>query len=123
MPNQNKPNPRLNDRQIVEELRKLIDTNQYGIGLTKFVQIRKEMGLIRTRQQGHTVESIREVMIELREISSNAGVREMISLLHHERNMSVSRSVIREYFATYEPHLICLRKARRPIVGVFGQLE
>ncbi|KIK23170.1 hypothetical protein PISMIDRAFT_11080 [Pisolithus microcarpus 441] len=69
MPNQNKPTPpiqeielhitrmwkaRLNDRQIVEELRKLIDTNQYGIG-----------------------------------------------------------SVIRDYFATYEPHLIRHRKAHR----------
>lgn len=73
MPNQNKPTPpieeiephimrmwkaRFNDRQIVEELRKLIDTNQYGIGLTKFIQIRKQMGLIRTRQQGHTPQSI-----------------------------------------------------------------
>ncbi|KAI6156784.1 hypothetical protein BKA82DRAFT_4345834 [Pisolithus tinctorius] len=106
MPNQNKPNPplsdiephimhmwkaRLNDRQIVEELRKLIDTNQYGIGLTKFVQICKEMGLIHTHHQGHTVESIWEVMIKLREIFPNAGVHEMISLLHHKRNMSVSR--------------------------------
>ncbi|KAI5991633.1 hypothetical protein EDD15DRAFT_2448524 [Pisolithus albus] len=104
---------RLNDRQIVDELRKLIDTNQYGIGLTKFIQIRKEMGLIRTRQQGHTPESIRDAMVELRAIYPKAGAREMISLLHHERRMSVSRSVIREYFATYEPHLIRQRKARR----------
>ncbi|KAI5999702.1 hypothetical protein EDD15DRAFT_2508553 [Pisolithus albus] len=104
---------RLNDRQIVEELRKLIDTNQYGIGLTKFIQIRKEMGLIRTRQQGCTPESIRGAMVELRAMYPNAGAREMISLLHHERNMSVSRSVIREYFATYEPHLVRQHKARR----------
>ncbi|KAI6113609.1 hypothetical protein EDD16DRAFT_1693689 [Pisolithus croceorrhizus] len=109
MPNQNKPTPplkdiephimcmwkaRLNDWQIVEELRKLIDTNQYGIGLTKFIQIRKEMGLIRTR-----------AMVELRVIYPNAGARKMISLLHHERNM--------KYFATYEPHLVRQRKARR----------
>ncbi|KAI6135252.1 hypothetical protein EDD17DRAFT_1771911 [Pisolithus thermaeus] len=61
MPNQNKPTSpieeielhimcmwkvRFNDRQIVEELHKLIDTNQYGIGLTKFIQICKQMGLI-----------------------------------------------------------------------------
>ncbi|KIO02084.1 hypothetical protein M404DRAFT_148363 [Pisolithus tinctorius Marx 270] len=106
---------RLNDRQIVEELRKLIDTNQYGIGLTKFVQICKEMGLIHTHHQGHTVESIWEVMIKLREIFPNAGVHEMISLLHHKRNMShaISASAYHTYFATYEPHLICLCKACR----------
>ncbi|KAI6008923.1 hypothetical protein F5J12DRAFT_920784 [Pisolithus orientalis] len=100
MPNQNKPTPplddvephimqmwkaHLTDRQIVAELHKVINTNEYGIGLTKFIV------------QGHTADSIWDVM--------------MISLLHHERNMSVSRSVIREYFATYEPHLICHRKA------------
>ncbi|KAI6105965.1 hypothetical protein EDD16DRAFT_1730184 [Pisolithus croceorrhizus] len=78
----------------------------------KFIQIRKEMGLIRTCQQGCTPESIRGAMVELRAIYPNAGAREMISLLHHERNMSVSRSVIREYFATYEPHLVRQRKAR-----------
>ncbi|KAI6146513.1 hypothetical protein EDD17DRAFT_1651475, partial [Pisolithus thermaeus] len=59
-----------------------------------FIQIRKEMGLIRTR-----------AMVELRVIYPNAGARKMISLLHHERNMS--------YFATYEPHLVRQRKARR----------
>ncbi|KAI6167932.1 hypothetical protein EDD17DRAFT_1882904 [Pisolithus thermaeus] len=104
---------RLNDRQIVDELRKLIDTNQYGIGLTKFIQIRKEMGLIHTHQQGHTPESIRGAMVELCAMYPKAGAHEMISLLYHEQKMSVSRSVIREYFATYEPHLIRQCKARR----------
>jgi len=49
------------------------------------------MGLLRTRQQGHTVESIRQAMVELRERFPLAGAREMSSLLFHERDMSVSR--------------------------------
>jgi len=49
------------------------------------------MGLLRTRQQGHTVESIHQAMIELRERFPLAGAREMSSLLFHERDMSVSR--------------------------------
>jgi len=48
------------------------------------------MGLLRTRQQGHTVESIHQAMIELRERFPLAGAREMSSLLFHERDMSVS---------------------------------
>jgi len=61
--------------------------------LTKFIEIRKQMGLIQTRQQGHTPESIQDAMQELRVVYPNAGAREMISLLFHEMNMCVSRSV------------------------------
>jgi hypothetical protein len=52
------------------------------------------MGLQRTRQQNHTIESIRDAMTDLREAYSNAGAREMVSLLFHEKDMSVSRYVI-----------------------------
>ncbi|KAI6037650.1 hypothetical protein EDC04DRAFT_2868603 [Pisolithus marmoratus] len=45
-------------------------------------------------------------MVELQVIYPNAGAHEMISLLYHKRSMSVSRNVVQEYFATYEPHLI-----------------
>jgi hypothetical protein len=62
--------------------------------LTKFVQIRIGMGLVRTRQQGHTIESIRDAMVDLRQIYPNAGNREVVSLLFHEKNMSVSRLYI-----------------------------
>ncbi|KAG1908077.1 uncharacterized protein F5891DRAFT_974653 [Suillus fuscotomentosus] len=53
--------------------------------------VRMDMGLLRTRQQGHTVESIHDAMLELREMYPKAGMREIISLLHHEEGMSVSR--------------------------------
>ncbi|KAG2743521.1 hypothetical protein P692DRAFT_20878373 [Suillus brevipes Sb2] len=71
------------------------------------------MGLQRTRQQGHTIESIHEAMLDLRQIYPNAGAREMISLLFHEKGMSVARTVIRAYFAIYEPDLVRERKAQR----------
>jgi hypothetical protein len=90
---------------------KHIDTERYGIGyvhstlvleydyrlthlfrLTKLREIREGMGLLRTRQQGHSIESIRDAMIDLRHMYPKAGIREVISLLFHERDMSVSRS-------------------------------
>ncbi|KAF8120087.1 hypothetical protein EV363DRAFT_1460065 [Boletus edulis] len=118
MPNQNKPTPPLSliephirslwkkhstDKQIVAKLRQIIDTDQYGIGLTKFIEIRKGLGLYRTRQQAHTPDTIRPVMTELHEIYPNAGVREMISLIFHEHDMAVSRNTMQSYFASYEP--------------------
>ncbi|KAF9231983.1 hypothetical protein BU15DRAFT_90769 [Melanogaster broomeanus] len=111
MPNQWKPTPRLNDKQIVEELQKHFDTARYGLGLTKYLEIRNNMGLKRTRQQRHTIETIRDAMAELRSMYPNAGAREMVNLLFHERNMSVSRNVVTTYFAVYEPDLVRLRRA------------
>ncbi|KAG1721185.1 hypothetical protein EDB19DRAFT_1835618 [Suillus lakei] len=106
MPNQNKPllpleeimphilrfwKARLTDKAIVEELRKVIDTDRYGIGIMKLKEIQSDMGLQRARQQGHSVETIHDAMLDLRQIYPNSGSREMISLLFHERGMAVSR--------------------------------
>ncbi|KAG1896356.1 uncharacterized protein F5891DRAFT_1130312 [Suillus fuscotomentosus] len=128
MPNQYKPTPpldeltphilrywktRLNDKEIVLALQKHFDTERYGIGLTKFRQIRVDMGLERSRRQGHTIETIREAVMELRQMFPHAGTREMIGLLFHEKNMSVAKSVMMSYFAAYEPELVWQRKARR----------
>ncbi|KAG2134218.1 hypothetical protein BD769DRAFT_1385810 [Suillus cothurnatus] len=128
MPNQNKPSPPLDiisphifqlwkaqqtDKQIVQSLRNHYDTSRYGLGLTKFVEIRVGLGLRRTRQQAHTVESIREAMAGLRATYPNAGAREMVNLLFHEQAMSVSRNVVVAYFAMYEVELVRQRKAHR----------
>ena len=59
--------------------------------MTKFREIRKTLGLQRTRQQGHTVETIWDAMINLRVMYPNAGSREMVNLLFHEHNMGVAR--------------------------------
>ncbi|KAG2146989.1 hypothetical protein BD769DRAFT_1660167 [Suillus cothurnatus] len=52
-------------------------------------------------------------MTDLREAYPNAGAREMVSLLFHEKDMSVSRNVVISYFAAYEAGLVRQRKARR----------
>jgi hypothetical protein len=59
--------------------------------ITKFKEIRNEMGLLCTRKQNHSIDSIREAMIELRKAYPNAGAREMVILLFHEKEMNVSR--------------------------------
>jgi hypothetical protein len=58
---------------------------------TSFRAIRKSMGLLRTRQQGHTVESIRDAMVELQEHFPLAGARDMASILFHEKDLLVLR--------------------------------
>jgi hypothetical protein len=59
--------------------------------ITKFKEICNEMGLLHTRKQNHSVDSIHEAMIELHQAYPNAGAREMVILLFHEKEMNVSR--------------------------------
>ncbi|KAG2739204.1 hypothetical protein P692DRAFT_20757479, partial [Suillus brevipes Sb2] len=104
---------RQTDKQIVAELQKHFDTSQYGLALTKFLKIREGMGLRRTRQQNHSIETIRDTMTNLRAMYPNAGAREVVSLLFHEWDMSVPRSIVISYFHEYEPELVRQRKANR----------
>jgi len=67
-------------------------TSNHLSRLTKFREIQEGMGLQWTRQQGHSIESICDAMIDLRQMYPKAGIREVISLLFHERDISVSRS-------------------------------
>ncbi|KAK7030365.1 hypothetical protein VNI00_008426 [Paramarasmius palmivorus] len=130
MPNQHKPNPplesfqaplkslwkrkHLTERQILDRLlARHIDTQQYGLGLTKFRQIRKELGLLGTRQQGHTLESITEDMVVLRQQYPKAGRQDIINLLWTERQKRVSRRTVEDYFHRYEKDLVRQRRHRR----------
>ncbi|KAJ7932229.1 hypothetical protein B0H13DRAFT_2227784 [Mycena leptocephala] len=101
-----------NDKEILELLRqKHLNGTRYGIGLTRFREMREAMGLLRTRKQGHDVDSIQEAMLRLRAQYPKAGQREIRGLLFHEENMSVARTVITSYFAIYEPELVRQRRA------------
>ncbi|KAJ7843631.1 hypothetical protein B0H14DRAFT_3139543 [Mycena olivaceomarginata] len=90
-----------------------IDSSKYGLGITRFRQIREALGLFRTWKQDHDVTTIRQAMIRLRDQYPKAGAREIVSLLFHEENMSVSRNVVTEYFSIYEPALVKERRQNR----------
>ncbi|KAJ6568517.1 hypothetical protein B0H19DRAFT_939041 [Mycena capillaripes] len=103
-----------NDKDILQLLRtKHLNGTRYGMGLTRFREMREAMGLFRSRKEGHDIESIRPAMLRLRAQYPKAGQREMSSLLFHEENMSVQRSVIVAYYAVYEAELVRQRRARR----------
>ncbi|KAH9487316.1 hypothetical protein JR316_0001389 [Psilocybe cubensis] len=102
------------DTEVVKLLQEEhIDRAIYGIGLTSYKAIRRRLGLLSARQQGHTVESIKESMVALRKRFPKAGARDMGSLLFHHYGMLVPRDLIVVYFRVYEPELIRERKARR----------
>ncbi|KAJ7841523.1 hypothetical protein B0H14DRAFT_3140219 [Mycena olivaceomarginata] len=128
--NQHKPNPpieiigpyihkywkmRKDDKTILRLLKTHhIDSSKYGLGITRFRQIREALGLFWTRKQDPDVTTIRQAMIRLRDQYPKAGAREIVSLLFHEENMSVSRNVVTKYFSIDEPELVKERRQNRP---------
>ncbi|KAJ7721439.1 hypothetical protein DFH07DRAFT_872169 [Mycena maculata] len=107
--NQHKPNPplediaphihrywkqRKDDKAILRLLNEYhIDETKYGLGLRRFRQIRESLGLYPQYPK--------------------AGAREIVSLLFHEENMSVSRNMVTEYSSVFEPELVKERRKNR----------
>ncbi|KAF8444487.1 hypothetical protein L210DRAFT_957937 [Boletus edulis BED1] len=91
-------------QRIVAELQKEINSKEYGIGLTKFIEIR----------QRHTEETICPAMIELRRMYPDAGIHEMRSLLFHEHNMAVCITVCTCYIIHLQRKVnrLCRRRFR-----------
>ncbi|KAG1824777.1 uncharacterized protein BJ212DRAFT_1444466 [Suillus subaureus] len=74
----------------------------------KFKKIYNAMGLQCTQQQNHSIESICDAMMDLHKAYPNAGAQEMVSLLFHEKDMSVKvfdLNVVILYFAAFEVEL------------------
>ncbi|KAI6100955.1 hypothetical protein EDD16DRAFT_1526116 [Pisolithus croceorrhizus] len=94
------------DTEILAKICKHINMSVYGIGLTKLQAIQKQLGLLHTPHQGHTCESIQDIMVKMWRMYPDAGLCEMTGLLFHEHGMAVWRSVMQEYFITYEPQLL-----------------
>ncbi|KAJ7728625.1 hypothetical protein B0H16DRAFT_1697380 [Mycena metata] len=58
---------RKNDKDILQLLcTKHLNGTRYGMGLTRFREMREAMGLFRSRKEGNNIESIRLAMIRLR---------------------------------------------------------
>lgn len=102
---------RKTDIEILRLLKAVhIDQNLHGIGyvpvlsllgalqtqfpncrMTSYKAIRKRLGLLSTRQQSHTLETIYDAMISLQKRFPKAGAHDMKSLLFHQMGMSVPR--------------------------------
>ena len=59
--------------------------------MTSYKALRKRLGLLSARQQGHTLDTIRDAIVALRKQYPKAGARDMTSTLFHEMGMSVPR--------------------------------
>ncbi|KAF6745208.1 hypothetical protein DFP72DRAFT_824746, partial [Ephemerocybe angulata] len=101
-----------NDVEILDLLKRYhIDETIYGLGYTKLREIRKSLGLLGTRQQGHTIDTVAEDLKDLRELFPKAGFREMKSQIFDRKGgKKVSRAVVTKFFDEHEP--ISYKQAR-----------
>ncbi|KXN83457.1 hypothetical protein AN958_01417 [Leucoagaricus sp. SymC.cos] len=100
-----------NNKEIVHILvTEHIDTMRYGLGLTNFKKMRELLGLFHGRKLGHTIHTIWDEMIYIQKWYPTAGALDAKSILFHEHNIDVPKSVIVNYFHTFEPKLVAQQK-------------
>ncbi|KXN81577.1 hypothetical protein AN958_04425 [Leucoagaricus sp. SymC.cos] len=96
-----------NNKEIVHILvTEHIDTMRYGLGLTNFKKMQESLGLLCSQKLGHTIHTIRDEMVYIWKWYPTAGALDVKSILFHEHDIDVPKSVIVDYFHTFEPELV-----------------
>ncbi|KAF4599617.1 hypothetical protein EYR40_006716 [Pleurotus pulmonarius] len=121
MPNQYKPLPpteqieeylqfyynlRLTDGEIAKHMEKHYNTELYGLGVYSVKKLRKQLGLLSTRQQKHTLESIRQQVLEIREQFPQHGIENIRKSLHTDYGLFVPRTLVAEFLHLEEPEAV-----------------
>ncbi|KAF7424812.1 hypothetical protein PC9H_010123 [Pleurotus ostreatus] len=128
MPNQYKPIPpideiqeyityfyrcRLNDKEIAKEMKDHYDQDKYGLSVASVKRVRKSLGLLSTRQQKHSLDSINRQIEEIRARFPTRGIENIRKSLHTDYGMFVPRPLIAKFLKQTEPEAVEQRKARR----------
>ncbi|KAI0712154.1 hypothetical protein C8Q76DRAFT_621798 [Earliella scabrosa] len=103
----------LTDAKIAENTLRHFDSSQYGLSDTSVKRIRTKLGLKKTRQQGHTIDSIHTQMMEIKKRFPTAGFNEIAKKLRLNYNIFASRAVIQQWCHRYEPDAVEARKHRK----------
>jgi hypothetical protein len=102
-----------NDKQLEEYLRDHYDTESYGLGTKSIKRYRKELGLLSTRQQKHTSESIASAVAEIREMFTSRGRETIRKEFAMRYGIRASRAVVSGHLHETEPDAVKARRVRR----------
>ncbi|KAL0960042.1 hypothetical protein HGRIS_011690 [Hohenbuehelia grisea] len=89
------------------------DTSQYGLSAASVKRLRKKHNLLSTRQQKHTLDSIKDAMVEIRTrfpLRGSEGIRKSLGL---EYGMFVPRPLVSQLLKQTEPEAVQNRKRRQ----------
>ncbi|KAI1781732.1 hypothetical protein LXA43DRAFT_1036355 [Ganoderma leucocontextum] len=101
------------DKAIAEFSRKHYNTGEYGMSDTTVKRLRKKWGLMKTRTQRHTLESIHPYLIEIKKTYPNRGATKLTQALRLTHNVWVPREVVSEWLRQNEPDAVEARKRRK----------
>ncbi|EJD47604.1 hypothetical protein AURDEDRAFT_123493 [Auricularia subglabra TFB-10046 SS5] len=102
-------NLRCKDEEILEYVQEAIDAQRYSFGLKSLKRFRARRGLLSTRQQKHTAETVAPFVAPIRTKFPTAGSREIIEILNREHGIRVSRHILNAYFKAVEPVAVAAR--------------
>ncbi|KAF9058918.1 hypothetical protein BDP27DRAFT_1186897, partial [Rhodocollybia butyracea] len=128
MPNQHKPlSPeevikepltfwfkcRVTDKRLVTVMKDYYDTEQYGLGQSSIKRLWKRWGLLGTRQQGYTVETVGDLITAAREIYPDRGAETLRQYIEETKGVRIPRETIKAYNRQHEPEKVKARRKRR----------
>ncbi|KAK7019500.1 hypothetical protein R3P38DRAFT_2973640 [Favolaschia claudopus] len=128
MPNQHKPLPpedviraplikyynlSLKDEDIAEHLKTHYDTTQYGCSAASIRRLRKDWGLLKTRAQKHTPDTIRPYVVEIKKKFPNRGISTIRKNLALEYGIRASELTVKKLLKEIEPEAMKQRKGKK----------
>ncbi|KAI0711283.1 hypothetical protein C8Q76DRAFT_622842 [Earliella scabrosa] len=103
----------LSDAKIANMAMQHFDSAQYGLSDSSVKRIRKELQLLKTRQQGHTLESIHQKMCELKAQQPTLGFEGLRVQLRLKYGIHARRCLVAEWCHRHEPAAVQARKQRK----------
>ncbi|KAF8522943.1 hypothetical protein BU17DRAFT_86522 [Hysterangium stoloniferum] len=102
----------LSDVKIAELLKEHYDTNNYGLSVITIRRLRKQWGMLSTRQQNHTPETIYNKIYEIRKCFPLRGIEGICKSLRIEHDIRASRQTISQLLRIVEPDEVKQRRRR-----------
>ncbi|KZT10115.1 uncharacterized protein LAESUDRAFT_810391 [Laetiporus sulphureus 93-53] len=103
----------LNDGQIAHCCIKHFDVELYGLSISSVKRFRKQWGLLSTRQQGHTMESIAQYVDAIKAKFPHRGADSIRKSLILTFKVHAPRALVAQYLRQIEPEAVQARRHRR----------
>ncbi|KZT31989.1 hypothetical protein SISSUDRAFT_1067287 [Sistotremastrum suecicum HHB10207 ss-3] len=100
----------MTDAQLVDAVMQDYDPDVYAMSVGSMRRYRKKYGLLKTRAQHNTVDSIRPYVAAVHERFPTQGVRQTKVVLRQEYDLHVSEKTISTHNRIYEPAAVAARR-------------
>ncbi|EJD33870.1 hypothetical protein AURDEDRAFT_76626 [Auricularia subglabra TFB-10046 SS5] len=103
---------RRSDVDILRYVHAEIDLEVYGMSIKSLRRLKQKHGLVSTRQQAHTIESIAPYVSEVRTRLPAIGAGDMVSALWHDHGIRAPHGLVLAHDKAVDPVAVAARKRK-----------